>query len=581
MSETSTKRDLLVFWGLFVLLNMMLFIPNFIAFYEVSTFLPSSTIPSGALTGKLRLFFIRNNHDLFRIAADFVLLFSFLWIFKHNKRLRILSVTVLSVYYLLQLYYNIYYEFYQKFYGEAPYFLNDFVLLKEVMPIFLREVSFGYATSFILPILSFLIASGLIVFFIKSIISSFEKVKHLKSTKWIFGIFAIFIVISTVKYWDNPYNPHWLTVQWMTPRIIKSAHLKNADKLKKIENEKAYRDNLQSALIEKPDIYFIFIESYGTVATLAPELDSAYNVLSSELLQSLNNDGWHMASTYSISPIKGGRSWLAFSSTLSGVKIENQVQYNDMINVNYNFPHLPRYLNTQGYQTYRMSTMSNVNTDSLIPENRINRFWGFDDWIMYNDIPYKGFKYDYLGGLPDQYALGYFEDEITKNVSDPKFLFFITMSSHGPWYEPPPIMDHWQELDGLKNEKIPELEGESIDRYQKSITYELKVVTNFIKEKIDSNSIVVLLGDHQPPTLEYKIWNYSDDAATPFHIISKDSVFVNSFLEYGLQTGIKVDISDKKYLNHQGVYSLFLRQLIKNYGEEGAELPQYFPNGLE
>ncbi len=581
LGKNSTTRVAWIFWSIFVLLSMVLYIPNFIAYYEISTFFPSSTIPTGAWTGNLRLFFIRNNHDIFRIAADFVLVVSLLWFSRNNKKLQALSFVLISVYYILQLYYNIYYEFYQKFYGETPYFINDFALVKEVLPIFLRELSFGYATNFILPFIGFILLTVFIIFLIKLLVKSFQQIKRLKSTKWIFTGLALFILISTFKYWNNPYNPHWPTVQWMAPRILNSMQLKNADKLKTIENEQAYRKNLKLTLTEKPDVFFIFIESYGTVATLSPELDSTYKILSSELSQSLKNEGWHMASAYSISPIKGGRSWLAFTSTLSGVKIENQVQYNDMINVNYDFPHVVRYFNNQGYQTYRMSTMSNVNTDSLIPENKINRFWGFDDWIMYNDIPYEGYKYDYLGGLPDQYALGYFEDEITKNVSAPKFLFFITMTSHGPWYDPPPIVADWRKLDDIKNEKAPELKGESIDRYQKAMEYELRVVTDFIKEKTNKNSIFVLLGDHQPPTLEYKIWDYSDDAATPLHIISKDTVFVNSFIKYGLQPGMNVDISNKQYLQHQGIYSLFLRQLINKYGEEGAELPQYFPNGLE
>ena len=94
---------------------------------------------------------------------------------------------ILSVYYLIQLYYNIYYEFYQKFYGEAPYFLNDFVLLKEVMPIFLREVSFGYATNFFLPILGFLAITGLIIYLIKRMIYHFEKAKLQMATSGLFS----------------------------------------------------------------------------------------------------------------------------------------------------------------------------------------------------------------------------------------------------------------------------------------------------------------------------------------------------------------------------------------------------------
>ena len=107
-------------------------------------------------------------------------------------------------------------------------------------------------------------------------------------------------------------------------------------------------------------------------------------------------------------------------------------------------------------------------------------------------------------------------------------------------------------------------------------------LNNFIEEKSDSNSIFILLGDHQPPTLEYKIWNAGiDDATTPIHIIGRDSLFIRSFEEHGLQAGMNIDLSKSEVLKHQGIYSLFFRQLIKQYGEKGTELPQYFPNGLE
>ena len=275
----------------------------------------------------------------------------------------------------------------------------------------------------------------------------------------------------------------------MLPQLIQSMKIKNPDKFKTVENEAVYRSFLSKSLAQKPDIYFLFIESYGTVATLSPELESTYKNLITSLQKPLNDEGWHMASTYSIAPIKGGRSWLSFSSTLSGIKIENQLQYNNMIELNKNFPHLVRYLNYQGYQTYRMSTMSNTNTDSLIPLNKNNQFWGFDDLIMYNDIPYKGYQYDYLGGLPDQYALGHFDENIGDKSTSPKFLFFITTTSHGPWYPPPPIVKDWKALDDLKESptgESPQLKGETIFRYQKSIEYELKVVIDFIKKSVKS-----------------------------------------------------------------------------------------------
>ena len=34
-------------------------------------------------------------------------------------------------------------------------------------------------------------------------------------------------------------------------------------------------------------------------------------------------------------------------------------------------------------------------------------------------------------------------------------------------------------------------------------------------------------------------------------------------------------------MKHEGLYSMLVRELIRNYGPEGAVLPEYFPEGIK
>ncbi len=565
---------ILAFWGLFALVNSLLFLPNYLSFFDFSGL---SSAPTGSWTGRPHLFFQQQSLSLFHLAAELLFLITTFLFVRGSQSKRWLRRLTYTIFILLFLY-NLYYEFYRIFYGVAPSFLNDWILWQEVLPIFLKGITASLTLYYVLIFVGIIGLMACFIFLIKKLLQLFEKVAPNKWFRITLGMAWMVVIFFTfIRRAPHPL----FAVDWITPRIIQSSTLQGADQYRSISQDTRYNEIMQAKLEEHPDVYLIFVESYGTVATESPELQEWYTDLTERLLDTLGQEGWQICSNYSISPVKGGRSWLAFTSAMSGLKVDNQVQYNDLVRNNFNFPNLPKFFSTQGYQTYRMSTMTNVDTDSLIPTRMINRFWGFNDWITYSDINYQGYQYDYLGGLPDQYALGYFDAQIMQQDDRPHFLFFITMTSHVPWYPPPSVADYWKDLDTVKSGPPLETVGETIERYRLSIDYEFRVLERFIGEKIDDDAIVVLVGDHQPPTLEYKIWEFTDDAATPVHIISKDSAFVQSFAEYGFTPGMMVDHTKVEYMAHQGLFSLLSRQLIQRYGSEASTLPTYYPQGLQ
>ena len=266
-----------------------------------------------------------------------------------------------------------------------------------------------------------------------------------------------------------------------------------------------------------------------------------------------------------------------------GARIEDQIQYNGLLEEHQGFPHMVAYFNQQGYETIRASTMSSKNIDTLKMLTIPNQFWGFDQRKLFSDIPYQGYRYDYYGGIPDQYTLGYLQENIMDTLNTPYFFTFITMNSHGPWSNGPPITTNWQDLNALKNpfpNGRPTL-NMSILQYWNLVEYELKTITNFILDHPKDNSLFIVLGDHNPAGLEWKLFDKFDKWATPIHIIGKDSTLIQSFEQHGFTKGMQVDTSQFTIMRHMGLHSLLTRQLLENYGKEEEILPEYLPWGLK
>ena len=116
--------------------------------------------------------------------------------------------------------------------------------------------------------------------------------------------------------------------------------------------------------------------------------------------------------------------------------------------------------------------------------------------------------------------------------------------------------------------------SERRQNYWNAIEYQLEVLTDFILTEPNDDAIFVVVGDHQPPRVSRR----EDGWDTPMHIISKNGAFVASFEEFGFKSGLAVWESEPSF-RHEGFYSLFVRQLLAAYGNDG-ELPRYLPEGV-
>ncbi|NJN83723.1 MAG: hypothetical protein HC802_16580 [Caldilineaceae bacterium] len=140
----------------------------------------------------------------------------------------------------------------------------------------------------------------------------------------------------------------------------------------------------------KPDIYLIFIESYGSVLYKRDDFRAAYLELLQEIDNQLDAAGWQSASALSESPTWGGGSWMAYTSALFGYRIDSHPQFLSLFNKYQidQFPDLGRYLQAQGYEHVRLSSIST----ELKEEEwlRYRNFYGVDRWLRSRDLGYVG-----------------------------------------------------------------------------------------------------------------------------------------------------------------------------------------------
>ncbi|MEM6317676.1 MAG: sulfatase-like hydrolase/transferase [Bacteroidota bacterium] len=594
MNKKYSFLSILLFWSLFFCLNGLLSIPAFLVdsqfinptLAEETTSSLGQTISSG------------NVKILFRWCGEFLLLFLPLIFLPKRKWLTSTYTSLAAFAYLFLLYYKCYFFGYKAAYSVHPIFANDWVIVKEVLPTFLREVSVKGST-YLLSIVAFVgLSTGLVIL----LGFQFRQLRQLQKLPIFWGIGAFLFATTGVSFFENApiiqneiidsdqaekgdsiiqktYN--W--VHWTTPDIQKSAHLNREDHLQHLKKRWLYDFYKTKPLVQKPNIYLIFLESYGGVASLSDYCAPLYDTLSAHLHETLDSAGWSVVSNYSKSTVIGGRSWLAMTTAMVGARIEDQIQYSELIKKEMGYPHMVDFFNRQGYETVRMSNMRINEIDTLNMLTIPNRFWQFDRRYLFPDIPYRGYQYDYYGGIPDQFALGYANDNWLTNPEQPYFFTSITMNSHGPWQSRmPPIVEDYHTLNTLENPFGGETtEADmTIKKYWTAVDYQLRMIADFVLKKGKDNSVYIFMGDHNPGGLEYKLYKRFNKWATPIHIISRDSNFTQSFIQHGFTEGIKVDTSQFTIMRHMGLYSLLTRQLLENYGEKEELLPDYLPWGL-
>jgi hypothetical protein len=275
------------------------------------------------------------------------------------------------------------------------------------------------------------------------------------------------------------------------------------------------------ARLGRRNVLMFVVESYGYTAFSRPELFSRLEPLLRDYQARLEQEGYAMYSSFSNGPVIGGWSWFADATLLTGRRIQKQAEYDSLLESD--AQSLPRIFNEAGYHSL-LAAPGTVHGEDKKGEH----FYRFDESILGWDFGYKGPMFSFVY-VTDQFAVNYVHREVlAAHPERPHFVLYTLVSSHGPFNRIPPYVEDWSELqDGSLYEEREILtfdnnwfSGEQYDEgYTAAVRYVLTVLFEYILRFIDNDTLVVIVGDHQP---KFPITLRGAPFSVPLHVLSRD-----------------------------------------------------------
>lgn len=285
------------------------------------------------------------------------------------------------------------------------------------------------------------------------------------------------------------------------------------------------------------DVVFAFVESYGRSAIQNPQMAPGVDAVLDAGTKQLDAAGFASRSGFLTSSTVGGNSWLAHSTTFSGVWANNQQRYHTLVKSD-RFT-LPRAFKEGGWRT--------ISVEPAIfgpwPEQK---FYGYDKGYANADLGYAGPHFSYAP-MPDQYVFNTIQRDERGPGHKPLFAEITMVSSHGP-FTPIPKMTDWDKVGNGAIYRDPALqEGGAVsdtwksiskarDAYAKSIQYSLSTLISYVQKYGDKNMVLVFLGDHQPAPI---VTGAGATRDVPITIVAKDPAVLNRISGWGWTDGLR------------------------------------------
>lgn len=571
------------FWGAFFVLNALLFLPFYLLDIDESRLLPFIDLltepPRLALTN---LFIVRENFDPFRINVELVVLAA-LWVNVAWIRRPAFRLSALLLYFVMLAYY-LYESIMRYLYSDEPIFYSHYFLVRDGLSFLLEHMHISLGL-YIAAAGGLVLAIGTIVALFRLIVDQRLPAELSRATRMTLNALALAAAISAVLYQNASADPRMVVSSLafkLEENITASVSLYHT--IANYNDAEIFRtyNYARHDLARKPNLYLIFVESYGSVLYKRPDWKVAAEAMQDQMNKKLTEAGFSLASVLSESPTWGGGSWLAYTSAIFGLRMETHPQYLALMDRYQSqlprYPDLGTYLRGQDYHYLWVTSISDELGDKQW--NKYKQFYGVDEWLRYSDLDYDGDHYGWGPAPADQYVLNYTRDVRLADVDKPLAMFYITQNSHYPWDPLPSLAEDWTTLDvgspgGDPLPTEPADHQELRQRYVDAVAYELEMLTDFILNHQDEDAIFVLVGDHQPPRVSRR----ADGYETPVHIVSRDPALIANLAQYGFVSGATPDLEGKP-IHHESLYSLLVRTLVQTYGEHPTDAPAYLPNGV-
>lgn len=567
-----------IYWLGFLFFNLFLFLPLYLFNLQDATFLPHGTWRD--------LFISRSNQDIFRLSLEIsILLLIYPFIVTHlSKKSQKRYARTFYAIFIFALIYAIYETVTISLYHSTPVLFNDYRF-------FVGGIGFlldGLRLAWWQLILIILVIVGVPWLLFQLTVRWFSQLPFHRLGLFtnVVAVLLLFYLVTFAVLQRHALAQTQTVVESLSAKLLENtrASIAARNELKiytDIQPETVYNYSETSRLFQHPNIYLIFIESYGSVLYKRPHFKDDYLKLMREMQARLEDQGWAVETGLSTSPTWGGGSWMAYTSTEFGLHIGSQPQFLAIKDqyTHQPYPSLGRYLQSQGYKTVRLAPIERKLTPSEQKGNEA--LYGPDQWIYFSDLAYQGPLYGWGPSPPDQFSLNKARELLQTDNHKPQFFFYLTQNSHYPWAPLPPYQADWRSLnnpDWKSPSPISEpiSHRDNIKHYRDAIRYQWETLSAFIlSTPEDEDAIFILIGDHQPP----RVSRHADGFETPVHIIARDKNFVHRFESYGFESGLIVSDLEPD-IKHEGFYSMFLRELVDAFGVSTTTLP-YLESGIE
>lgn len=317
----------------------------------------------------------------------------------------------------------------------------------------------------------------------------------------------------------------WNITSWDTARFAQERALSVVEGL---QNDAAFREELAAegydtiptdhvfADLRGVDVLLIFVEAYGRAALDEPTVAASVQPALKAFDAAVTDRGFAARSAWITSPTFGGQSWLAHSTFVTGLWVDNQRRYESLFV-------------SQRKTLVHDFARGGWRTVGVMPQITLawpeGKFFGYDKIYGAADLEYAGPRFDYMT-MPDQYTLAAFLSRELASTDRRAVMAEIGLiSSHLPWTPLPKIVP-WEDVKGgeiFLEERHARAPINWTDsklmraNYAKAIVYEIETLRSFVTDAMGDNTLLIIVGDHQPIPV------VSGDGASydvPIHIIA-------------------------------------------------------------
>lgn len=285
--------------------------------------------------------------------------------------------------------------------------------------------------------------------------------------------------------------------------------------------------------LARRNVHLLLVESYGVVAVEKPDFVRTLTPTFDSFDALLKAKGFTVASGRLVSSTFGGRSWLAHVTLATAVRTTDQLGYDLIYEMKPKT--LASFFRAAGYRAVLAAPGTTRAGNHGDP-------FGFSKNYYYPAFDYEGPAFAWAT-MPDQYVL-----EVVRrrefSTTTPLFVQYVLVSSHAPWSETPTIVEDWSKLgNGAIFDEQPVLRYPIVwpnfenahEAYIRSIVYDFEIIKRFVDQFLNDDSLVIVLGDHQPVV---EVSGTDSELSVPVHVFSRAPELVAPFVRRGYVPGL-------------------------------------------